>query len=54
MTGGGFGGTAMALGPRDLDGDVRRTLERLYHDQGWPEPRILAVPRPAAGLRRLL
>jgi galactokinase len=53
MTGGGFGGTAMALGARTLDGAVRTALRQLYREQGWPEPLILAVPRPAAGLRRI-
>ena len=41
MTGGGFGGSAIALVPRDLDPAVRDSVLGAYAAQGWEPPRFL-------------
>lgn len=52
MTGGGFGGSAIALVPRDLAVSVRQAIEARFVDRGWRAPAFLAgVPSP--GARRL-
>lgn len=38
MTGGGFGGSAIALVPDDRADDVRRAVDRAFAAQGWDEP----------------
>lgn len=53
LTGAGFGGSVVALGPARMDGPLREALATLYRDQGWPPPAVMAVPSPAAGPRRL-
>jgi galactokinase len=52
MTGGGFGGSALALCPADDQFEVRREVARAYARRDWPEPDIFAVA-PAEGARRL-
>lgn len=38
MTGGGFGGSAIALVPHDLLGVVRRAIDAAFDEAGWPRP----------------
>jgi galactokinase len=52
MTGGGFGGSAIALLPEDRLDDVRQAVEATYQDRGWEPPAFLTAP-PSAGARRL-
>jgi galactokinase len=52
MTGGGFGGSAIALVPDDRLDDVRRAVESTYGDRGWDAPAFLTAP-PSQGARRL-
>jgi galactokinase len=52
MTGGGFGGSAIALVSTDDVEEVAREVEAAYQDRGWPAPGFLtALPSP--GARRL-
>jgi len=45
MTGGGFGGSVVALLPADRDGAVRAAVNRRFAQHGWPGPHYLpAVP----------
>ncbi len=50
LTGAGFGGSVIALGPSEQDGEVRTALQRLYQAKGWPAPGVMPVKRPARGL----
>ncbi len=52
MTGGGFGGCALALSRTDDVPAVRISVERAYGKLGWPSPQGFRVT-PAAGARRL-
>jgi galactokinase len=52
MTGGGFGGSAIALVADDRVGSVRQEIEKAYDRQGWSHPRFLPAT-PAPGARRL-
>ncbi|WP_214415954.1 galactokinase [Sphaerisporangium fuscum] len=52
MTGGGFGGSAIALVADDRMADVRREVEKAYEQQGWAPPRFLPAT-PAPGAHRL-
>ncbi len=50
MTGGGFGGSAIALIGADAATEVSRAVTDAFHDRGWPEPGFLiAVAGPAGG-----
>ena len=50
MTGGGFGGSAIALIEADAATEVSRAVTDPFHDRGWPEPGLLiAVAGPAGG-----
>jgi galactokinase len=51
MTGGGFGGSVIALVPADSTA-VRAAVTAGYARRGWPPPRFLAA-RPSAGAARL-
>jgi galactokinase len=52
MTGGGFGGSAIALVSTDDVEAVATAVEAAYEDRGWPAPGFLtALPSP--GARRL-
>lgn len=51
MTGGGFGGSAIALVPRDTRDTVAERVTAAFQDAGWAAPDIFTV-RPAAGLHR--
>ncbi len=52
MTGGGFGGSAIALTPVDAEQRVRDAVGRAFAQAGYTAPDIFAV-RPAAGAMRL-
>ncbi|MEV7969090.1 galactokinase [Sphaerisporangium sp. NPDC088356] len=52
MTGGGFGGSAIALVAADRVQRVREEIVRAYGQRGWAAPRFLPAA-PAAGARRL-
>ncbi|MDR7081251.1 galactokinase [Arthrobacter ginsengisoli] len=52
MTGGGFGGSAIALIPATAEQPVRAAVERGFAAAGYPAPAIFRV-RPAAGAVRL-
>lgn len=51
MTGGGFGGSAIALVPQTKARAVRELVEQRYDALGWRAPEVFAV-RPAAGAHR--
>ena len=49
MTGGGFGGSAIALVPDTSAAQVEVAIQAAYADRGWTEPEFLtAVPSDAA------
>ncbi|MFD8559780.1 galactokinase [Streptosporangium canum] len=52
MTGGGFGGSAIALVADDRVEAVRESVTRAYGERGWAAPEIYPAT-PAAGARRL-
>jgi galactokinase len=52
MTGGGFGGSAIALVPTASVEAIGRAIEAAYDEQGWPAPGFLTA-LPSAGGRRL-
>ena len=52
MTGGGFGGAAIALVENDAQQHVRDQVRQVFADRGWLEPVIFAVV-PAAGAARV-
>ncbi|HTZ25126.1 MAG TPA: galactokinase [Streptosporangiaceae bacterium] len=52
MTGGGFGGSVIALVPAPRGGDVRAGIEDAYATRGWKPPRFLDA-LPSAGAHRL-
>ena len=52
MTGGGFGGSAIALVPEAAERPVRAAVERAFAAARYPAPDIFRV-RPAAGAMRL-
>ncbi|WP_436495854.1 galactokinase [Actinokineospora sp. HUAS TT18] len=50
MTGGGFGGTAIALVPTELDKTVRAAVASAFAERSFTAPRMFAaVPSPGAG-----
>ncbi|MEU4403682.1 galactokinase [Streptosporangium sp. NPDC023963] len=53
MTGGGFGGSAIALVADDRVESVRESVTEAYAERGWAAPEIYPAT-PAAGARRLL
>jgi galactokinase len=52
MTGGGFGGSVIALVPADRDEQVRSAVTQQFTRTGWPEPACTVVV-PSAGARRV-
>jgi galactokinase len=52
MTGGGFGGAAIALTPVAMEQQVRAAVERAFAEAGYKAPEIFTVT-PAAGAMRL-
>ena len=51
MTGGGFGGSAIALVPAGLVGRVERAVEEAYAEHGWDPPRFIPAVAAEAGRR---
>ena len=52
MTGGGFGGAAIALTPLAAEQTVRTAVERAFSEAGYTAPDIFTVT-PAAGAMRI-
>jgi galactokinase len=52
MTGGGFGGSVIALVPARRSDAVQESVRAAFDQHGWPTPRFLDAP-PSAGARRL-
>jgi galactokinase len=52
MTGGGFGGSAIALVPEDRTRTVEQAVDTSFAERGWQAPRMLRAPA-SAGARRL-
>ncbi|MFP5312525.1 MAG: galactokinase, partial [Actinomycetes bacterium] len=52
MTGGGFGGAAIALTPVEAEQQVREAVARAFSDAGFAAPEIFTVS-PAAGAMRI-
>lgn len=52
MTGGGFGGSAIALVPEDQVGAICEAVAEAFADRGWPGPGFL-IAEPSAGARRV-
>jgi galactokinase len=52
MTGGGFGGSVVALVPAERAGPVRAAVTRSFTRRHWPAPRFLDVV-PSGGARRI-
>jgi galactokinase len=52
MTGGGFGGSAIALVPDDRVDTVEKQVLTAFAERGWTEPAFLTAP-PSAGARRV-
>ena len=51
MTGGGFGGSVIALVPDAAVADVDRAVATAFAAHGWDRPRVFEV-RPSEGARR--
>jgi galactokinase len=51
MTGGGFGGSAIALLPIDRVTTMTHHLVSAFADRGWEEPRFLTAPASSAARR---
>jgi len=52
MTGGGFGGSAIALLPQDLVASATESVAAAFAERGWPAPGFL-IAEPSAGARRI-
>jgi galactokinase len=52
MTGGGFGGSVVALVPADLAAQVRAAVTRRFTRHDWPAPHYLEAV-PSDGARRI-
>jgi len=52
MTGGGFGGSVIALVPAERDEAVRTAIAAVFEQRGWPEPWFRDAV-PSAGARRV-
>lgn len=53
MTGGGFGGSAIALVPIELVAQVEQAVEQAYAERGWQPPRFIPAVAAKAGRRVL-
>lgn len=49
MTGGGFGGSAIALVPTNLVTEVEKAVAAAYAERGWTEPRFIPAVAAKAG-----
>jgi galactokinase len=52
MTGGGFGGSAIALVPTGSVEEVERAVAAAFDERGWDSPAFLTAT-PSPGARRL-
>ncbi len=52
MTGGGFGGSAIALVPQDAEEHVGAAIAEAFAGRGWPPPGFLVAP-PSGGASRV-
>lgn len=52
LTGGGFGGAAIALTPRELLPQMERAVRKAYHDLGFDDPDLFVVT-PSRGAHRV-
>ena len=52
MTGGGFGGSAIALVPKDAVGAVGAAISAKFASHGWPRPGVL-LARPSDGAHQV-
>ncbi len=53
LTGAGFGGSVIALGPVEQAREMEGALAQLYRQEGWEPPTVLPVPKPVRGLERV-
>jgi galactokinase len=53
MTGGGFGGSAIALVPAECVADVETAVAATFDAAGWPAPRLL-VATPSDRARQIV
>lgn len=53
MTGGGFGGSAIALVPQGLVGSATESVAAAFAERGWRAPGFL-MAEPSAGARRII
>ncbi len=53
LTGAGFGGSAIALLPAEVEARARLNLFQMYDEHGFGTPRLLSLRRPARGLERI-
>ena len=51
MTGGGFGGSSIALLPADAVDEATYAIREAFADQGWHEPKSFVVTAGAAARR---
>ena len=51
MTGGGFGGSAIAVVPSRRRRRVSERVARAFADRGWPSPGVLPAPASAGAHR---
>jgi galactokinase len=52
MTGGGFGGSVIALAPADAAAGVAAAVAAKFAERGW-QPPVIALTQPSQGARRL-
>ena len=51
MTGGGFGGSSIALLPADAVADAQRAISEAFAERGWRAPASFAVTAGASAHR---
>jgi galactokinase len=53
VSGAGFGGSLVAMGPTSAEPGILEGLADLYREHGWPGPTVRPIPEPAPGLERV-
>ncbi|MCY0881772.1 MAG: galactokinase, partial [Firmicutes bacterium] len=53
MTGAGFGGSIVVIGPIAAEKDLQIIVQQLYHRRRWEAAQVIPVAEPAAGLHRI-
>jgi len=53
VTGAGFGGSLVAIGPSAREPELTAAVSALYHDEHWPDPVIRPIAYPAGGLEQV-